>query len=322
MKRTLGRSGIEVSAVGMGTWAIGGEMNTASGEPRGWGDVDDAESTRAIRRAHELGVTLFDTADAYGVGHAEEVLGQALAPVRDQVVIATKWGNRLVNGTLDGTDGSPAFVRTALTDSLRRLGTGYVDLYQLHISDLPTARAEDLLGTLEGLVDEGLIRWYAWSTDDPERAGVFAKGEHCTAVQHALNVFADAPAMLALCEAHDLASLNRSPLAMGLLSDKITADTVFGPDTIRGRQPEWLTWFQDGRAAPEFLARRDAVREILTSEGRTIAQGAIAWCWARSPKTIPIPGCRTVEQVEQNAGALAHGPLTESQVAEVGAILG
>jgi aryl-alcohol dehydrogenase-like predicted oxidoreductase len=320
MNRVLGRSGIEVSALGMGTWALGGTMNGSDGQPYGWGTADDAESTRAIRRALDLGVTLFDTADAYGVGHAEELLGSALAPVRDRVVIATKWGNRIGSGTLDGVDGSPAFVRTALAASLRRLGTDHVDVYQLHIGDLPPAQAEDLVDVLEALVDEGLIRWYGWSTDDVARAAVFEKGPHCTAIQHELNLVSDAPAMLAFCEAHDLASLNRSPLAMGLLSDKVTAESRFGPDTVRGLAPAWLKWFDDGRPVPEFLARRDAVRDVLTSGGRTLAQGALAWCWARSGKAIPLPGCRTVEQVEQNAGAMAFGPLTDAEMAQIAAI--
>jgi aryl-alcohol dehydrogenase-like predicted oxidoreductase len=317
MKRTLGRSGIEVSALGMGTWAIGGTMDGKDGKSYGWGAVDDAESTRAIHRALDLGVTLFDTADAYGIGHAEEVLGKAVVPVRDRVVIATKWGSRVEDGKMAGSDGSPGYVRTALTASLRRLGTGYVDLYQLHINDLPPAQAEDLVDVLEGLVGEGLIRSYGWSTDNVDGAAVFAKGEHCTAIQHELNVFSDAGDMLALCEAHDLASLNRSPLAMGLLSEKVTAESRYGTDTVRGSSPVWLRWFTDGRPDPAFLARRDAVRDVLTSGGRTLAQGALAWCWARSDKAIPLPGCRTVEQVEQNAGAMRFGPLTPAELAQI-----
>ena len=318
MKRILGRSGIEVSALGMGTWAIGGEMS-AGDQPLGWGAVDDAESTAAIRRAFDLGVTLFDTADVYGTGHAERVLGAALKPVRDQVVIATKWGNTYdeARRQLTGASGAPSYVRKALTASLRRLDTDCVDVYQLHINELPVAEASDLVGACEDLVAEGLIRTYGWSTDDPERVDVFAKGPHCSVVQHELNVFSDAPEVLERCERYDLAGLNRSPLAMGLLSDRVTADTVFGPDTVRGRQPEWLVWFRDGRAAPEFLARRDAIREILRSGGRTIAQGALAWCWGRSGRTVPLPGCRTVAQVEENAGAMAFGRLTAGQMGEI-----
>jgi aryl-alcohol dehydrogenase-like predicted oxidoreductase len=170
-------------------------------------------------------------------------------------------------------------------------------------------------------VAEGTVRAYGWSTDDPARAAVFAAGPHCAAVQHTLNVLDDAPEMLALCEEHDLASVDRSPLAMGLLSERVTADTVIAPGDVRHRQPEWLRWFTGGRPGPDFLARRDAVRDVLTSGGRTLAQGALAWAWARSPRTVPIPGCRTVAQVEENVGAMAHGPLTPEQFAEVEAVL-
>jgi aryl-alcohol dehydrogenase-like predicted oxidoreductase len=322
MKRILGRSGIEVSALGVGTWAMGGEMY-AGDQPLGWGAVDDAESIRAIRRALDLGVTLFDTADAYGTGHAESVLGEALAPVRDEVVIATKWGNRIDPATrqLLGEDGSPSYLRTAVRESLRRLRTDRIDVYQLHINGLSLPAAEDLVPVCEELVAQGLIRTYGWSTDNPAGVEVFAHGPHCAVVQHELNLFSDAPEILALCDRFDLASLNRSPLAMGLLSDKVTAASSYGSDTIRGRAPEWLAWFRDGRPQPAFLARRDAVREILTSGGRTVAQGALAWNWARSPRTVPLPGCRTVAQVEENAGALSHGPLTAEQLKEIDALL-
>jgi aryl-alcohol dehydrogenase-like predicted oxidoreductase len=174
---------------------------------------------------------------------------------------------------------------------------------------------------LEDLVDQGLIRTYGWSTDDPARADVFAKGRHCSVVQHELNLVSDAPEMLAFCAAHDLASLNRSPLAMGLLSDRVTASTTFAPDTVRGTAPEWLAWFRDGRPAPEFLRRRDAVRDVLSSGGRTVAQGALAWIWARSDRTIPLPGCRTVAQVEENAGAMAFGPLSPDEMRQIGELL-
>jgi aryl-alcohol dehydrogenase-like predicted oxidoreductase len=322
MRRTLGRSGVEVSALGVGTWAMGGPMYSGD-QPLGWGDVDDTESERAVRRALDLGVTLFDTADAYGTGHAEELLGRVLAPVRDQVVIATKWGNRIDPATrqLLGEDGSPAQLKAAVHESLRRLATDRIDVYQLHINGLPPAEAADLVPVLEDLVTQGLVRSYGWSTDNPAGVDVFAQGTHCAVVQHQLNLFSDAPEVLALCDKYDLASLNRSPLAMGLLSDKVTAGSSYGADTIRGRAPGWLEWFRDGRPAPEFLARRDAVRDILTSGGRTVAQGAIAWNWARSPRTIPLPGCRTVAQVEENAGALAYGPLTPAEFAAVGRLM-
>ncbi|MGW2778060.1 aldo/keto reductase [Streptomyces olivaceoviridis] len=322
--RTLGRSGIEVSALGFGCWAIGGEHQTADGQPVGWGKVDDDESVRAVRRALDLGVTFFDTADSYGTGHSEEILGKALGKRRDDVVLATKWGNVFDadTRTLTGTDATPEYARRALTASLRRLGTDRVDLYQLHISDADPARAAELRDACEEFVGEGLVRAYGWSTDDPARAAVFAEGRHCTAVQHALNVLQDAPELVALCERLELASVNRSPLAMGLLAGRRGGPLEAGD--IRSRPPAWLPGYADdgSGADPEWLARIDAVRSLLTSEGRSLAQGALAWLWARSPRTVPIPGFRTVAQAEENAGALAKGPLTAAQSAEIDRLLG
>ncbi|MET7433657.1 aldo/keto reductase [Streptomyces flaveolus] len=317
--RTLGRSGIEVSALGFGCWAIGGEHQTADGQPVGWGKVDDDESVRAVRRALDLGVTFFDTADSYGTGHSEEILGKALGERRDDVVLATKWGNVFDadTRTLTGTDATPEYARRALTASLRRLGTDRVDLYQLHISDADPARAAELRDACEEFVAEGLVRAYGWSTDDPARAAVFAEGPHCAAVQHTLNVLQDAPGLLALCERLELASVNRSPLAMGLLAGRRGGSLEAGD--IRSRPPAWLPGYADdgSGADPEWLARIDAVREILTSDGRSLAQGALAWLWARSTRTVPIPGFRTVAQAEENAGALAKGPLTAAQLTEI-----
>ncbi|MET8077477.1 aldo/keto reductase [Streptomyces sp. NPDC005303] len=321
--RTLGRSGIQVSALGFGCWAIGGEWQGADGQPLGWGKVDDEESVRAVRRALDLGITFFDTADTYGAGHSERVLGRALGKRRDDVVLATKWGNVFDEDTrtLTGSDHTPEYARRALTASLKRLGTDHIDLYQLHLSDLAPERAAELRDLCEEFVSEGLIRAYAWSTDDPARAAVFAQGEHCAAVQHALNVMQDAPEMLALCDESELASVNRSPLAMGLLAGKRQGPQDAGD--IRSRPPAWLQGFGDGTSAdPEWLARIDALKEILTSEGRTLAQGALAWIWARSPRTVPIPGFRSVAQAEQNANALVKGPLTAEQLTEVDRILG
>ncbi|TQJ87710.1 aldo/keto reductase [Streptomyces sp. SLBN-31] len=322
-KRTLGRSGIEVSALGFGCWAIGGEWSDPDGRPLGWGKVDDEESVRAVRRALDLGVTFFDTADVYGTGHSERVLGRALGKRRADVVLATKWGNLFDESTraLKGADVSAEYVREALTASLARLGTDYVDLYQLHISDAHPEQGGRLRDACEELVQEGLIRAYAWSTDDPARAAVFAEGAHCTAVQHALNVFQDAPEMLALCEETGLASIDRSPLAMGLLAGRRQGELQAGD--IRSRPPAWLPGFEEGSgAASDWLSRVDAMREILTSDGRTLAQGALGWIWARSPRTVPIPGFRSVAQAEQNAGAIAKGPLTAGQLTEIDRILG
>jgi aryl-alcohol dehydrogenase-like predicted oxidoreductase len=322
--RTLGRSGIEVSPMGLGCWAIGGPF--WSGEtPLGWGEVDDQESIRAIHAGLHLGISLFDTANVYGAGHSERVLARALAGgARARAVIATKF-NAVFDETtrqVTGSDTTPAGIRAACTASLERLGTDYIDLYQFHDNGFPPEKAAPIRDTLEELVKEGKIRAYGWSTDFPDRLEVFAQGPKCAAVQLQLNVLADNPAILALCEKYDLAALNRGPLAMGLLTGKYTAETKPSADDVRGvKSPEWMKYFKDGKPNPEWMAKRDAIREILTSAGRTVAQGALAWNWARSPKTLPIPGFRTVAQVEENAAALQFGPLTPAQMQEIDRLL-
>ncbi|MBN2176053.1 MAG: aldo/keto reductase [Demequinaceae bacterium] len=325
MTRTLGRSGVEISALGMGCWAIGGPFHGKDGQPYGWGEVDDAESTRAIHAALDKGVTFFDTADVYGAGHSERVLGAALKGKRDKVVIATKWGNMFCEEKkeMDGVDASPDYVRWACNNSLRRLGTDYIDLYQFHLNDYPAEKAEPLIEALEGLVKEGKIRWYGWSTDFPDRARSWAdRGAHCTSIQHDFCVVNPLPEVLPVCEEFNLASINRGPLGMGLLTGKYTASSKpLGPDDVRGKAPGWMVLFKDGKATPEALDKLAAIREILTRDGRTLAQGALGWLWARSSLTIPIPGFRTVAQVEENAGALALGALPAEDAEEAATII-
>lgn len=323
MKRTLGRSGIEVSALGMGCWAIGGP-HWRGEMPLGWGVVDDGESIRAIQAALNRGITFFDTANVYGAGHSERMLGQALGSRRSQVVIATKFNAVFdeVTRQVTGTDSTPEGIRKACEESLRRLNTDYIDLYQFHDNGFPADKAAPVRETLEELVKAGKIRAYGWSTDFPDRAEVFAQGLKCTSVQLQLNVLDDNPAMIALCEKHNLAAINRGPLAMGLLTGKYTAETKPSIDDVRGeKSPAWMKYFKDGKPNPEWMAKRDAVREILGSDGRSLAQGALAWLWGRSPQTVPIPGFRIAKQVEENAGAMAFGPLKPEQMREIEAIL-
>jgi len=197
-QRSLGgRSGASVSALGLGCWAIGGPWSF-DGRPAGWGDVDDAESIRAIRRALDLGVTLFDTADVYGCGHSERVLGRALAGRRDEALIATKFGLRFDEATRTGggEDTSPGHIRRACEGSLLRLATDRIDLLQLHAA---TGDPDAVVATLESLVAEGKIRFYGTSNDAPEVIEAFAAGPHCASVQQQLNVFGGNDA-LAACE--------------------------------------------------------------------------------------------------------------------------
>ena len=315
---------MDVSALGLGCWAIGGQFATPERAAAGWGEVDDDDSIAAIRRGLELGVTFFDTADVYGTGHSEEVLGRALGADRERVAIATKFGNTFEEGTgrMTGADLSPGYIRRACQASLRRLGTDRIELYQCHVGDLDDAAAEEVAGTLEQLRAEGLIRGYGLSTDTLDRAELWAGREGCLAIQHVLNVLEDAPDLIALCERHDLASINRAPLAMGLLSGKFDADTRLPRSDVRGSGAPWLTAFDaDGRPRGEFLDALAAIRDVLTTGGRTLVQGALAWIWGRSERTIPIPGFKTVAQVEDSAGALAHGPLGDDAMLEIDGLL-
>jgi aryl-alcohol dehydrogenase-like predicted oxidoreductase len=310
--RKLGRSGIEVSALGVGCWAIGGP-NFREGQPVGWGQVNDEESKRAIRRALELGVTFFDTADIYGCGHSEVLLGETLGRDRDRITLATKFGLLFEEGRgiATGKDASPAYIRRACEASLRRLKTERIDLYQFHVWDHPAERAGEVLAVLEQLVQEGKIRWYGWSCDDPAQAAAFAAGAHCASIQQQLNLFEGSLETLAVCEQRGLASVNRGPLARGLLTGKFNADSKLPVDDVRHR------WdFHSGTIA-QRLARLEQLRAILTRDGRTLAQAAIGWLWARSPATIPIPGFKTVAQVEENVGALKLGPLSKEQMQEL-----
>lgn len=321
--RMLGGSGIFVSPLGLGGWAIGGPF-TLDGHQDGWGQVDDAESIRAIHRAVDLGVTLFDTADAYGTGHSEEVLGKALKELRHDVVIATKGGFTYdrEQRALIGQDWSPAYIRRALEASLKRLCTDYVDLYQLHTGYIPDEAVEPVFLEMERMKQEGKLRAYGWSTYTREKVDLFAAKTRGTVIQTKANVFSYDAEAISACENHGFACLNNSPLAMGFLSGKFSQATHFETDDVRASAFDWTEYFEDGKPKPEFLARMARVRDVLTSGGRTAAQGALAWLWAKSEVNIPIPGFKTLAQAEENARAMAFGPLSGEQLLQIDEALG
>lgn len=321
-KRRLGRSDLEVSAIGLGCWAIGGPWDwleaDGSREPAGWGRVDDDESIRAIHYALDAGINFFDTAANYGCGHSERILARALAGRRDQVILATKFGYVVDEEQciVSETEDVLHRIRRECEDSLRRLQTDYIDLYQFHKEDYPPEKAAEVRDLLETLVAEGKIRWYGWSTDNPEGARVFAQGKHCTAIQHFLNMARqrdDLPQMLAVCEEHDQASIIRSPLVMGMLTGKFNVEMTFPKDDVRS------TWDLRAGRTPKNIQRTATVSKLFAEAGdpRTPAQIALAWIWTRSARTIPIPGFKTVAQVKENVQALEWGLLTEEQMRKI-----
>ncbi len=321
-KRRLGKSGIEVSPLGFGCWAIGGPFKMF-GVPNGWGEVDDRESVRAIHRAVEEGVNFFDTADAYGTGHSEEVLGEAIRGMRHRVVIATKGGfvHDRARRELTGENTSPGYIRGALEASLRRLQTDYVDLYQIHNGNFPEEHFEPLFYELDKFVAEGKVRAYGWSTFTAEHAEAFARRTKGTVIQTKANLFTYDQHLSDACARHGLACIDNAPLAMGLLSGKFSAQTRFPADDVRGAAHEWTEYFENGEPKKAFLDMLESVREILRSGGRTVAQGAISWLWAKGEHNIPIPGFKSVKQAEENAGAIAFGPLTLAQMEQIEALL-
>jgi aryl-alcohol dehydrogenase-like predicted oxidoreductase len=323
LKRILGKSKLEVSALGMGCWAIGGPWTWAQpgseSFPAGWGNTDDDESIRAIHAALELGVNFFDTAANYGAGHSEVVLGNALKGKRDNVVIATKFGH-IVNEEKKTVYGDNAQilknVRADVENSLRRLQTDFIDIYQLHAGDYDPKLSLELQVILEELVAAGKIRWYGWSTDVVDSARTFASGAHCTSIQFRLNAIYDNVEMRKVCADFDLAGINKDPLNKGVLTGKFNTTTSFPGNDIRSRE---------NFSNPETVKRLkivDDIRDILTSDGRTMAQGALAYIWALDERMVPIPGFKSVKQVQDNAGALELGPLTEAQAQEIQSVVG
>lgn len=222
---------------------------------------------------------------------------------------------------IKGFDGSPEYVKTALETSLQRLRTDYIDLYQFHLTNFPLDEARKTVDFLEEMVIKGKIKGYGWSTDNYENARLFSEGPNCIAIQHELNVFLGNEKILKLCEDKDLASINRGPLAMGILTGKFDINSTIGEDdcrkTVDLHNDPYYLFFKGGKPVPELLQKLNAIKEILGSNGRTPAQGALGWIWAKSEKTIPIPGFKTEKQVEENAGALDFGPLTQSQMQEI-----
>ncbi|MGI5818710.1 MAG: aldo/keto reductase [Armatimonadota bacterium] len=314
--RKLGRSGIEVSPMGLGTWAMGGPT-THGGLQSGWGEVDDDQSMAALERGLEFGVNFIDTADVYGTGHSERLVGQVIAGRRDEIIVATKFGFEYdeIQREISGGRGDRDYVMEACDRSLERLGIDTIDLYQFHLGGYD-GDAEETRDALEELVAEGKIRWFGWSTDNPDNARIFAEADHCCAVQQSLSVLGGNWETLRVCHEEDLASINRGPLVKGLLTGKFTHDSTFGDRDNRRR------WdLREGTQA-EQLRMFEQVRDVLASAGRTPAQGALCWLWGLSDRTIPIPGVKTPEQAEENARAMEHGPLSVDEMQQIDEILG
>lgn len=314
--------GIEISNIGFGCWAIGGHF-TLFGKPDGWGNISDEESIKAIHLGMEMGVNLFDTADVYGTGHSEEVLGKAIKGNRHKVAIATKFGftyNETTN-EVNGTNVSKKYIKEALKRSLTRLQTEYIDLYQCHVGDLTEDQAYVMGETFEELVKEGVILTYGWSTFTTKSVDIFVNDFNPSVIQYSSNVFDQNDALVHLTKQYNLASLCNSPLATGVLTGKYSHNSQLGKEDFRSAGHSWVAYFEDGKPRPEYLQKLAAIRDILTSNGRTLSQGALCWLLSVNENNIPIPGFKNDMQAKENAGVLGMDLMKEKELRELRDIL-
>ncbi len=322
--RKLGKSGIKVSALGLGCAGIGGPFLNQEGGVNGYGQVDDKKSIEAIQVALNLGINFFDTADVYGCGRSEMVLGEALGSQRDDVFIASKFGNTwnissnnsLIPCHATGIDTTPEAIRNSCFGSLKRLNTDYIDLFQLHLGNLPVSKAAPIMDTLDELSDEGLIRYYGWSTNKPERANAFANRKRFIAVQFRHNLISRNNHMIvSVVKKFDVGGIIKGPLGYGLFTGKYEKIRNLPIDHV------WHgTNFSLGKVG-RILSLLKEAEPILTSDGRTLSQGAIAWIWSQGNELIPIPGFKTVQQVKENIQAMNFGPLKRRHIDELERIL-
>lgn len=295
--RDLGRTGIRVSAIGFGGWAIGGKTE-ASGTPFGWGHTFDDESLAAIRRARELGVTFFDTADSYGFGRSESLLGIVLSRYRQEVVIATKVGVvRTSSGELR-KNFSRQHIFHAVDGSLKRLRSDYIDLYQMHNPTLEELARSEIQDAMERLQDAGKIRFWGISVSTPEEGLEIVRRGWGHALQVLYNVLNQAPAneLFPAAREKGYGIIARVPLASGLLTGKFRLDSVFPADDVRQN-------FLTPRRLQEALERVDEVKSILGKTSRSLAEGALRFVLANDAVSTTIPGAKSPRQVEMNVAA-------------------
>ncbi len=295
--------------IGMGCWAIGGAFWRGD-QAVGYSGTNDADSLQAIEASWEAGIRVFDTSAVYGAGHSEALLGKALG-TRSDAIIVSKFGNAFDASTkqMTGSQYDPAYIKDSVEQSRSRLCRDQIDVMLLHLNDLSIEESLPVFETLDGLRSRGHIASYGWSTDYAASIDAVAGQEGFTTVQHAMNVYFDATSLSAVADSHDLVKLIRSPLAMGVLTGSFSKGRRIGKDDIRSEEANWQGYFDNGEASAQCLKQLDAVRELLTVGGRTLAQGALCWLLAKSANNVPIPGAKNAEQAQQNAAALEFGPL-------------
>jgi len=289
--RMLGTSGLEVSAIGFGCMGLNFSYGTG---------LENPQSVALIRSAVERGITFFDTAEVYGPLINEEVVGEALRPVRDQVVIATKFGFDIVDGAVRGLSSRPEVIRRACEGSLQRLGVETIDLLYQHRVD-PDVPIEDVAGTVRDLIAEGKVKHFGMSEPSAQTLRKAHAVQPVSALQNEYSLWTRGPetnGILEACEELGIGLVPYSPLGKGFLTGAMNKETKLEAGDFRSRLP---------RFTPEAMEKNQALVDLLTgiaeAKGATTAQIALAWLLARKPWIVPIPGTTKLHRMEENAGA-------------------
>jgi myo-inositol catabolism protein IolS len=310
--RTLGKTGIKVSEVGFGAWAIGGPAELG-GLAVGWGEADDRDSIRALEAAFDAGINFYDTADVYGMGHSEELLARVFGKRRAQVVIASKGGNlndeagrwqKIFTGT---------FLAQRVEDSLRRLRTDYIDLYQLHTprTDEEFAQALTSAETMNRLVEQGKLRAYGLSIGPLEHGLRQIEHGFGATIQVIYNALERAPEakLLPAAKQANYGIIPRVPLASGFLTGKYTRDTQFDARDHRSRMT--------AEQKKDWTEKANRLKPIAKELGITLAQLALQYILANDAVSVVIPGARNADQARQNAAVGKLPPLSDAVVARI-----
>ncbi len=305
----LGETELEVSRIGLGTWQLGGQ----------WGAVEEQEAESAIRRALELGINFFDTAQAYGFGASEERLSRALRDEirtdRDSVVLATKGGLRPVDGGEIARDAGRDWLRQGLEASLKHLGTDYVDLYQVHWPD-PGTPAEETAAILQEFLDEGKVRYVGVSNYSARQMHELERHPKLDTLQPPYHIFRRdiEKHVLPYCEAHGIGTLVYGPLAHGLLGGKYDEDTTFDADDWRSQSSAFT-----GEVFAHNLEVVERLKKFAFDRDLTVAQVAIGWVLAHPGVDVALVGARRADQVDgtAEAGDLFLDPDELEEIAEL-----
>jgi aryl-alcohol dehydrogenase-like predicted oxidoreductase len=291
--RKLGTTGVDIPAIGLGCMGMSSV----------YGAADDATSISVIHRAIDLGVTFLDTADIYGVGGNEELVGRAIKGRRDRVVLATKFGNVIRGSWADGKgydiDGSPAYVKRAAEASLRRLGIDTIDLYYQHRVD-PRTPIEETVSAMAELVKQGKVRWLGLSEAKPETIRRAHAVHPVAALQTEYSLWTRDPdhELLQLTQELGITFVAYSPLGRGFLTGALKSPDDLAPNDWRRLNPRF-----QGHNFQKNLALVEELQAMAWNKGTTVAQLALAWLLTRGENVVPIPGSRRIERLEENAAA-------------------